>query len=94
MTKTQGTAKMSLSPHQFDGLVRYAGRYPVEQLRDFKAHSLACGCMGPRDGDPFCGCEMAQHLERHLIAVLQRIDETEALLQMRRNLVRALSGAG
>lgn len=71
------------------GLVTHRG---LQALVDWEYYPSACGCMGPRDGDPLCPCAMRAALAKHKIAVLDRFDPALALQVMRQNLIRALAG--
>ena len=41
----------------------------IDAVLEFKHYPQACGCMGPQDGNPLCGCAMQGELERQKTAV-------------------------
>lgn len=64
--------------------------YGMTALINYRNSSGACGCMGPRDGEPYCGCRMWGLLEQHLLEIINEIDPDAALLLMRSRIVKAL----
>jgi hypothetical protein len=64
-----------------DELVAYANRgYSksvniIDAVLKLQNYASACGCMGPRDGDPLCGCMMRAQLYKHKAAVAARLME-------------------
>lgn len=75
------------TPHRkqatVDELVAYARRgYPagvnlVDAILKLQNYAMECGCLGPRDGDPLCGCLMRAQLYTHKAEVAARLMELE-----------------
>ena len=79
------TALVSLA----QGIVAHRG---IDALITHHHYPSACGCLGPRDGDPLCSCGMSAALEHHLVEVANELDPQAALTIMRVRLVVALGG--
>ena len=71
-------------------LVEMGKRIGVERLLEWQYESHACCCMGPKDGDPLCGCQMSYQLQLNLVRVLNEIDPDAALKLLRTRIVEAL----
>lgn len=67
-------------------IVKLAG---IKRLIEYKAYASECGCMGARDGDPFCPCRMAFLLEENLLEIINEINPAAALTLMRRRIIKA-----
>lgn len=62
-----------------DELVRYARpiaqHQGIDAILKWQHWPSACGCMGPRDGDPLCPCAMRSELAKNKAAVAARLME-------------------
>jgi hypothetical protein len=63
----------------------------IEGLMTYRYRPMACGCVGPQDGEPLCGCAMRWEMERNLMGILQEIAPEAALKLLRTRIVIALS---
>lgn len=62
----------------------------LQALLDYEHHSFGCGCMGPRDGEPYCPCMMAGLLEGYKVRIVNEIDPDAAKQLLRQRIIAAL----
>ena len=51
-----------------------------------------CGCMGPRNGEPYCMCRMSNVMHQNAAVIVNEINPEMAKVIMRKRLVEALGG--
>lgn len=61
-------------------LLRFAANSSFEyDLATYRHYMGACGCLGPQNGDPLCGCSMSGWLEAYRFEVaLEYLKQKEA----------------
>lgn len=49
----------------------------VESILGYQSYNSACGCMGPQDGNLWCGCRISSNLEYYKVELALYIKENK-----------------
>lgn len=64
----------------------------IEFLENYEYYPSACGCMGPRDGEPLCPCAMRAAVHQNKLTLIERLNQDTAIEIAKKKVLDALRG--